>query len=191
MTPNYVKLVENTPLPRVALCRQKFAATHIDDPAAAVKDAMQAACVDKIKPGMSIAITAGSRGLASLPELLAAIVDQVRARGAHPFVVPAMGSHGGATAEGQSALLAKLGVTEETVGCEIRSGMETDEIGVLDNGMSVRIDRHANAADGIILFNRIKPHTSFRAPNESGLAKMLFDRSWQSIGGRELPCARH
>lgn len=173
MTPNYVKLVENTPLPRVALCRQKFAATHIDDPAAAVKDAMQAACVDKIKPGMSIAITAGSRGLASLPELLAAIVDQVRARGAHPFVVPAMGSHGGATAEGQSALLAKLGVTEETVGCEIRSGMETDEIGVLDNGMSVRIDRHANAADGIILFNRIKPHTSFRAPNESGLAKML------------------
>ena len=66
MTPNYVKLVENTPLPRVALCRQKFAATRIDDPAAAVKDAMQAACVDKIKPGMSIAITAGSRGLASL-----------------------------------------------------------------------------------------------------------------------------
>ncbi len=173
MTPNYVKLVESTPLPRIALCRQKFEATQIDDPEAAVADAMKAACVDKIKPGMSIAITAGSRGLACLPALLKAIVDQVRARGAVPFVVPAMGSHGGATAEGQTALLAKLGVTEATVGCEIRSSMETDEIGVLDNGMSVRMDRHAHAADGIILFNRIKPHTSFRAPNESGLAKML------------------
>jgi hypothetical protein len=129
--------------------------------------------VEKIKPGMSIAITAGSRGLADLPELLAAIVAQVRDRGAHPFVVPAMGSHGGATAEGQTALLAKLGITEQTVGCEIRSSMETDEIGTLENGMSVRMDRHANAADGIILFNRVKPHTSFRAPNESGLAKML------------------
>ncbi|MGB3244346.1 MAG: lactate racemase domain-containing protein [Sulfitobacter sp.] len=173
MTPNYVRLVESTPLPRIALCRQKFEATQIDDPEAAVADAMKAACVDKIKPGMSIAITAGSRGLACLPALLKAIVDQVRARGAVPFVVPAMGSHGGATAEGQTALLAKLGVTEATVSCEIRSSMETDEIGVLDNGMSVRMDRHANAADGIILFNRIKPHTSFRAPNESGLAKML------------------
>jgi len=173
MTPNYVKLVESTPLPRMALCRQKFEATQIDNPDAAVAEAMKAACVDKVKPGMSIAITAGSRGLASLPELLKAIVTQVRARGALPFVVPAMGSHGGATAEGQTALLAKLGVTEATVGCEIRSSMKTDEIGVLDNGMSVRMDRHANAADGIILFNRIKPHTSFRAPNESGLAKML------------------
>lgn len=173
MTPNYVKLVEGTPLPRIALCRQKFAATQIDDPQAAVAEAMLAACAAKVKPGMSVAITAGSRGLACLPELLKAIVTQVRERGAHPFVVPAMGSHGGATAEGQTALLAKLGVTEEAIGCEIRSSMETDEIGMLDNGMSVRMDRHANAADGIILFNRIKPHTSFRAPNESGLAKML------------------
>jgi hypothetical protein len=173
MTPNYVKLVQDTPLPRIALCRQQFAATQIEDPAAAVADAMAVSCVDKIKPGMSIAITAGSRGLAVLPELLTAIVAKVRARGAHPFVVPAMGSHGGATAAGQTALLAKLGVTEAVIGCDIRSSMETDEVGVLDNGMSVRIDRLANAADGIILFNRIKPHTSFRAPNESGLAKML------------------
>ncbi len=173
MTPNYVKLVADTPLPRIALCRQSFAATRIDDPAAAVAEAMQAPCVGKIRPGMSIAITAGSRGLAVFPELLTAIVAEVRARGADPFVVPAMGSHGGATAEGQRALLAKLGVTEEVIGCEIRSSMDTVEIGTLDNGMQVRMDRHADAADGIILFNRIKPHTSFRAPNESGLAKML------------------
>ncbi|EPX77956.1 Iron-sulfur cluster binding protein [Salipiger mucosus DSM 16094] len=84
-----------------------------------------------------------------------------------------MGSHGGATAEGQSALLAKLGVTEESIGCPIRSSMDTVEVGRLDNGMSVRIDCLAHEADGIVLFNRIKPHTSFRAPNESGLAKML------------------
>ncbi|MGJ8546195.1 MAG: lactate racemase domain-containing protein [Sulfitobacter sp.] len=174
MKPNYVKLVENTPLPRIALCRQSFAATRIDDPAQALHDALQAApFVDKIKPGMSIAITAGSRGIACFPELVTALVAQVRARGADPFVVPAMGSHGGATAEGQTALLAKLGVTEDVIGCPIRSSMQTDKIGTLDNGMSVEIDSIANAADGIILFNRIKPHTSFRAPNESGLAKML------------------
>ena len=174
MTPNYVKLVQDTVLPRIALCRQTFAATRAGDPAAAVRDAMaRAACTDKVKPGMSIAITAGSRGIADFPELLTAIVAEVRARGADPFVVPSMGSHGGATAEGQTALLAKLGVTEDVIGCPIRSSMDTDEIGVLDNGMSVRMDRYANAADGIILFNRIKPHTSFRAPNESGLAKML------------------
>ena len=172
--PNYVKLVENTPLPRIALCRQSFAATRIEDPAAAVRDAMaDAACCAKIRPGMSIAITAGSRGIAVFPELLTALVAEVAARGAHPFVVPAMGSHGGATAEGQTALLAKLGVTEAVIGCPIRSSMDTVEIGTLDNGMSVRMDRHAQEADGIILFNRIKPHTSFRAPNESGLAKML------------------
>jgi len=173
MTPNDLKLAQNTPPPRIALGRQNFAGTQIGDPAVAAADAMTAASVDKIRPGMSIAITAGSRGIACLPEPLAAIVQQVRARGAHPFVVPAMGSHGGATAEGQTALLARLGVSEATIGCDIRSSMGTVEIGVLDNGMSVRMDRHAHGADGIVLFIRIKPHTSFRALVETGLAKML------------------
>lgn len=172
--PNYVKLVENTPLPRIALCRQSFPGQRIDDPGDALAKAMAGAdCVAKIRPGMSVAVTAGSRGIAAFPELLTAIVAEIRARGADPFVVPAMGSHGGATAEGQTALLAKLGVTEAVIGCPIRSSMETVEIGRLDNGMSVRMDRHAQEADGIVLFNRIKPHTSFRAPLESGLAKML------------------
>lgn len=172
--PNYVRLVENTPLPRIALCRQRFQGTRIDDPAHALHDALAAAdCAGKIRPGMSIAITAGSRGIADFPELVTAIVAEIRARGADPFVVPAMGSHGGATAEGQTAVLAKLGVTEDVIGCPILSSMDTVEIGRLDNGMPVHMDRHAQNADGIILFNRIKPHTSFRAPNESGLAKML------------------
>ncbi|RWR27086.1 DUF2088 domain-containing protein [Sinirhodobacter populi] len=173
-TPNYMRLLDKVPLPRIALCRQSFPARRISDPAAAVTEAMAAAeCTAKIRPGMKIAVTAGSRGIACYPELLATIVAEIRARGAEPFVVPAMGSHGGATAEGQTALLYKLGITETVIGCPIRSSMETVEIGVLDNGMSVRIDRLANEADGIVLFNRVKAHTSFRAPNESGLAKML------------------
>lgn len=171
--PNFAKLVEATPLPRMALCRQSFHAPHIDDPATAVREAMRGPSSAKLRPGMEIAVTAGSRGIAAFPELLAALVGEIRSRGAIPFVVPAMGSHGGATAEGQTALLAKLGVTEASVGCPIRSSMETVEIGRLDNGMSVRMDRLAHEADGIVLFNRIKPHTSFRAANESGLAKML------------------
>lgn len=174
MKPNYVKLVEDTPLPRIALGRQRFEASQISDPVDALRKTLdESPCSQKIKPGMSIAITAGSRGIACFPELLTAIVSEIRERGADPFVVPAMGSHGGATAEGQKALLSKLGVTEDVIGCPIRSSMETDRVGVLENGMTVEIDRNANAADGIILFNRIKPHTSFRAPNESGLAKML------------------
>ncbi|MSU89122.1 DUF2088 domain-containing protein [Rhodobacteraceae bacterium 2CG4] len=172
--PAYVRLVEDTPLPRVALCRQSFAATRIDDPVAALRRALaEAPCTARIHPGMTVAVTAGSRGIAAFPELLRGIVADLRARGAQPFVVPAMGSHGGATAEGQTRLLASLGVTEASIGCAIRSSMDTVEVGRLDNGMSVRIDRLAHEADGIVLFNRIKPHTSFRAPNESGLAKML------------------
>ncbi|WP_209427004.1 lactate racemase domain-containing protein [Pararhodobacter sp. SW119] len=172
--PNYVRLVADTPLPRIALCRQRFDAARIDDPAAAVADAMGAPCVaERVKPGMRIAVTAGSRGLASFPELLTAIIRELQARGAQPFVVPSMGSHGGATAEGQRAVLAKLGVTEDVIGCPIESSMETVEVGRLENGMSVQMDRLAQEADGIVLFNRIKPHTSFRAPLESGVAKML------------------
>jgi hypothetical protein len=175
MRPSYVKLVENVKLPRMALVRQHFEAEDIQDPAHAVRDALVRAPFvrERITPGMSVALTVGSRGLASLPELVRAIAGELRALGAVPFIVPSMGSHGGATAEGQVKVLAQLGVTEESAGCAIRSSMETVEVGVLDNGMSVRIDKLAYEADGIVLFNRIKPHSAFRWENESGLAKML------------------
>lgn len=175
MKPGYVRLVENVALPKVALLRQSFAAIDAPPAAKAVHDAMAGApCVaDRIRPGMSVALTVGSRGLAALPELVRAIVAELKARGAVPFIVPAMGSHGGATAEGQIKVLAHLGVTEASAGCPIRSSMETVEVGRLANGMSVRIDKLAFEADGIVLFNRIKPHSAFRAPNESGLVKML------------------
>ena len=172
--PRYAELVADVALPRVALLRQHFDAVDAGDPAAAVHAALAAApCVAALKPGMRVALTVGSRGLAALPELVRAIVSEIRARGAEPFIVPAMGSHGGATAEGQAKVLAHLGVTEASAGCPIRSSMETVHIGTLDNGMEVHVDRLAFEADGIVLFNRIKPHSAFRAPNESGLVKML------------------
>lgn len=174
MRPNYARLVEHIMPPPVALVRQTFPATDAGDAAAAVHEALKSsphACA--IKPGMRIALTVGSRGIAALPELVRAVVREIRARGAEPFIVPAMGSHGGATAEGQLKVLEHLGVTEKSVGCLIRSCMDTVEVGRLDNGMSVRIDKLAYEADGIVLFNRIKPHSAFRAPNESGLVKML------------------
>ena len=175
MQPSYVRLVESVVLPKMALVRQSFSAVDAPSPETAVHDAMaEAACVtETIRPGMSVALTVGSRGLAALPELVRAVVIELKARGAVPFIVPAMGSHGGATAEGQTKVLAHLGVTEASAGCPIRSSMETVEVGRLDNGMSVRIDKLAYEADGIVLFNRIKPHSAFRAPNESGLVKML------------------
>jgi hypothetical protein len=175
MAPRYVKLVDDTPLPRMALVRQRFSVTNAGDPVTAVRQALAARqdCANRIRPGMRVALTVGSRGMACLPELVRALVSEIRALGAHPFIVPAMGSHGEASAEGQVKLLEKLSVTPESAGCEILSSMDTVEVGTLPNGMPVKIDRHAFEADGIVLFNRIKPHTSFRAPNESGLVKML------------------
>ncbi len=175
MKPRYVSLVENISIPHVALVKQTFTATEITEPEATLSELLaDDDCVNStIRPGMSIALTVGSRGLASLQPLVKTLVAEIRRRGAHPFIVPAMGSHGGATAEGQLNLLAHLGITETSVNCEIRSSMETVELGKLANGMSVRIDKNAYEADGIILFNRIKPHSAFRYINESGLAKML------------------
>ncbi|WP_337997038.1 lactate racemase domain-containing protein [Oleispirillum naphthae] len=175
MTPRYVQLLKDVALPPVALVRQTFPVMEAGDVAAAVHEAMakEACCDAAIKPGMRIALTVGSRGLASLPELTRAIAAEIRARGGEPFIVPSMGSHGGATAEGQVKMLAHLGVTEESAGCPIRSSMETVNVGTLENGMEVHVDKLAYEADGIVVFNRVKPHTEFRGDNESGLIKML------------------
>ena len=128
---------------------------------------------EKLRPGMTVAITGTSRGVANLSVILKSVVDFCRERGALPFIVPAMGSHGGATAEGQKALLAGYGVTEEAMGCPIRATMEVTKIGTTDDGRDAVIDRYAAEADGIILVNRIKLHTAFRGKYESGLMKMM------------------
>jgi hypothetical protein len=154
--------------------QQHLAAAEIGDLAAAVHEQLALAGVgETVRPGMRVALALGSRGIARIDELAAAVVAGLNARGAHPFIVPAMGSHGGATAQGQLEVLARLGITEERVGCPIRSSMEVVEIGALPSGLPVRIDRHAHEADGIVVVNRVKPHTSFRGPSESGLVKMI------------------
>lgn len=172
MLPAYARLVADTKLPPVALVRQNFAAETITDLKAALMPLLEP-FKGKIRSDASIAITAGSRGFAGFAEIMAELVQFIKANGAKPFIVPAMGSHGGATAQGQIELLARLGITEASAGCPVKASMETVEIGKLANGMSVQMDRLAQEADGIVLFNRIKPHSAFRAPLESGLAKML------------------
>jgi hypothetical protein len=167
-------LLAGVPLPRVVPARQRFPAGEVRDLEAAVVAALdRPGAGDGVRPGMSVAVAVGSRGIAELPRLVAALVRALQARGARPFIVPAMGSHGGATCDGQVAVLAKLGVTEETAGCPIRATMEVVEVGRLENGLPVLVDRLAHAADGIVVVNRVKPHNAFRGPNESGLAKMI------------------
>lgn len=160
-------------LPRWALVRRTLDATEIEDVAAAVHAAM-AAVAGAIRPGQRVALAAGSRGIDRIDEVVAASVLEVRHAGADVFVVPAMGSHGGATAAGQVEVLASLGVTEDRIGCEIRSSMDTVRLGEVEDGVPVFIDRIAfEEADAIIPINRIKPHTDFSGPVESGLLKMI------------------
>ena len=128
---------------------------------------------EKIKPGMSIAITAGSRGIANVSIITKAVVDAVKRRGANPFIVPAMGSHGGATAEGQLEVLASYNITPETMGCPICSSMEVVELGISDTGLPVYMDKNAYESDGVILSCRLKPHNAFRGKVESGPCKMM------------------
>ena len=129
--------------------------------------------VTRVPRGGSVAITVGSRGIAGIDRITRAVVEAVRSLGYQPFVVAAMGSHGGGTAEGQRALLAEFGVTEATVGCPVRCDMDTVVLGKNAFGLPVHFDRNAHDADGILLINRVKPHTSFTGRYESGLLKML------------------
>ena len=168
------ELLQGIELPRVVKIRQKFQVTEINDiPGTMHQEFAKADIGDRIKKGMRIAIAVGSRGMDKIPELVRLTVEEIRQRGGEPFVVPAMGSHGGATAAGQAKVLANLGVTEESVGCPIISSMEVVEIGKISNGLAVHMDKQAYEADGIVIINRIKPHTAYRGPCESGLAKML------------------
>ena len=170
------QLCAETALPKMCRVQQQFDKGRIDRdaiPAAIKAELSRPGLGDPVKSGMRIAITCGSRGVANIPVITKAIADFVRSKGARPFVVPAMGSHGGATAEGQRELLAGYGVTEETIGCPIVSSMETVVIGKSGEGHNVRIDKNAAEADGIIVAGRVKPHTDFHGTHESGLMKMM------------------
>ena len=151
--------------------RQRFARPRIEDVEAAAREEMERVLPPDLA-GKHIAITAGSRGIRNIGLILRAVVGSLRARGACPFLVPAMGSHGGATAEGQVTVLESLGVSEAACGAPVRSSMEVVQIGVSCDGVAVYMDRHAHEADGIVLVNRIKAHTDYQGPYESGLMKM-------------------
>jgi hypothetical protein len=151
--------------------RQQFQRDRLDDVEPAVT--RELACLKSaLRPGLRIAIAVGSRGIANLEAIVRTTVAFVKAAGAEPFIVPAMGSHGGATAEGQAELLAALGVTEQNVGAAVISSMETVTLPQGDSQVRLFMDRHAYESDGVILINRIKPHTDYHGPYESGLVKM-------------------
>ncbi|MDO5111602.1 MAG: lactate racemase domain-containing protein [Clostridia bacterium] len=167
-------LVKDAFIPRFARVRQAFARPRVDDiPAELAKELSRPALAQAVKPGMRIAITAGSRGVANIPLILREIGALLKARGAIPFIVPAMGSHGGATAEGQRQLIESYGITEDFCGMPILSSMEVIQIGATEAGEPVCIDRNAAQADGIIVVGRVKAHTDFHGPYESGLMKMM------------------
>jgi hypothetical protein len=165
-------LAYDAPFPELLPVRQKFDAPQLPDVAAATASALEPLRA-RIRPGMTVALTAGSRGIEDKPDVVRAAGEWLRSLGAEPFVVPAMGSHGGATADGQVELLADLGMTEQSLGMPIRATMETVELGHVPDGPMVHLDAHAAAADGIIAVNRIKAHTDFTGEVESGLAKIV------------------
>jgi Lactate racemase N-terminal domain len=160
--------------PTIARVRQIHAQPEVLDVPGAVAQAIRSSRIaTRVKPGGSIALTVGSRGIAGIDRIARAAVESLKGLGFSPFIVAAMGSHGGGTADGQRALLAEFGVTESRVGCPIRAEMETAILGTNSFGLPIHFDKNALAADGIVLLNRIKPHTSFTGRYESGLLKML------------------
>jgi hypothetical protein len=162
------------PLPETLLeVHQTFDAPRVEDIDQAVRAALEdGGLLAQIKPGDSVAVGVGSRGIANIAKIARATVERLKAHGAQPFVVASMGSHGGGTAEGQREVLASMGVTEDYVGCEFRITMDVQEIGRIPNGPALHQDIYSAAADHTILCSRIKPHTDFHGRLESGPSKM-------------------
>jgi Lactate racemase N-terminal domain len=161
-------------LPPMSRVRQKFDAAKLADiPGAIRKEFAQPDIRDRVKPGQVIAVGCGSRGIANIAQIACAVIAELKALGAKPFIFPCMGSHGAATAEGQKKVLETYGITEAATGVPIRATMETVIVGHLADGTPVHMDQHASEAEAIVVINRIKPHTGFRGATESGLTKML------------------
>ncbi|MDZ4718301.1 MAG: lactate racemase domain-containing protein [Roseiflexaceae bacterium] len=176
-------------LPRVSRVRQRFDTTRLNDIETAVRDAIGQYASDVIRPNMRVAITAGSRGIAEIVRITAAVVAEVRRLGAEPFIVTAMGSHGGATTDGQRTVLASYGVTEEQVGCPIIATMETVILGTTETGVSVHFDATAYRADAIILLNRVKPHSILTGDLGSGLMKIAAIGLGNHVGAASIHAA--
>lgn len=168
------KVLEDVQIPKMFCVRQKFSRDGIENIPAILREKLdQEALKARIKPGMTVVLTGSSRQIANMPVILRELALFVKQMGAKPYIIPAMGSHGGATAEGQLEILHSFGITEEFCGCPIFSSMETVQVGRLENGDEVRMDKFAHNADAIVVVGRIKAHTAFRGPYESGLIKMM------------------
>jgi hypothetical protein len=178
----------NVPLPPVMRVRLHHPTREgIDDIAGAVDEALaKSKQFADLTTGSSVAVAVGSRGIAHIPKVVAAAVRHLKQRDFKPFIVPAMGSHGGATAEGQAGMLAHLGVTEETVGAPVRATMETVEYASTMHGIPCRFDANAAAADAVLCINRVKAHTSFDRPVESGLTKLVAVGLGKQAGARNV-----
>jgi hypothetical protein len=160
--------------PTMARIKQHFDTHSIQDIPAAVRSELAKINLrDIIAPGDNVAITGGSRGIANIAIILAEVVSELKKIDAKPFIVPTMGSHGGATAEGQIKILEHYGITEEAMGAPIKSSMEVVKIGATSDGVPVQVDKNASQADHIVVVNRVKPHTDFKGEIESGLMKMM------------------
>jgi len=160
-------------LPRVWTIRQKLNAPILADIERTVAREMRNLLDDpRMKPGASVAVGVGSRGINNLVPIVRTVIASLKEYGAVPFIVPAMGSHGGATAEGQEEVLRGYGITQDSVGAPIRATMEVQQVGALDDGYPVYFDCNALSADAVLVINRIKPHTDFIGEIESGLSKM-------------------
>lgn len=178
------RLLADVQIPKMFHARQSIAPEDI--PGIVEEQIAQPQFSEKIKPGMNIAITAGSRGIRNVGIITKAVVDAVKRRGANPFIVPAMGSHGGATAEGQKEMLAGFGITEEAMGCPIVSSMEVVELGYSSLGKLVVLDKNAYESDGIIVSCRLKPHNAFRGTHESGPCKMMTVGLGKQVGAQTV-----
>ncbi len=161
--------------PRMFRLRQTFDARRVTDISGEVSRQLDSLKLnEQIRPDQSVAITAGSRGIAHIGQITRAVVDHIKGLGAKPFIVPAMGSHGGGTAAGQTQLLEHYGITPEKMGCELRASMETVIVDRTPQGIPVHFDKHASLADHVLIVGRVKPHTGFVGDVESGLHKMML-----------------
>lgn len=167
-------LVKDIPVPRMIKIRQRFDEEKLADPLAVLREELaKPGAIDAIQPGQRVAVAVGSRGVANIAGMTKVVVDALKSVGAEPFLVPCMGSHGGATAEGQAEVIAHLGMDEQSMGAPVRSSMEVIKLDELENGLPVYVDKIASEADAIIVINRVKPHTAFRGRIESGIMKMI------------------
>ena len=174
-------------LPPLYRIRQHFDVTAIADVAAAVRDEFSKFdWGNKIRPGQSVAVGVGSRGTHDLKILVASTIACLKSMGLNPFVIPAMGSHGGGTAAGQARVLAELGITRDTVDAPVVSNMDVASLGRIESGAEIFFAKDALAADHVVVINRVKPHTAFRSEVESGLCKILAIGCGRQTGAANL-----